>query len=99
MAALSAIFRDEVEVISRHIECARIARRPQAYESTFDIAEVKFPLLLRGVHQPCPCRNPAHRAGVHCVKGAVDFQGVEEIIRLTMGIARQLKALQTSDSL
>jgi hypothetical protein len=102
MPAASAVSRDEVQVITRHIQGFRVLRSPEAHEGSRDI--VKFELRLNGrrLDQWNSFFRTAHRSRVDVVECSIDSQSEKEIVRLAQGVelrsqVGQIRAILHSD--
>jgi hypothetical protein len=79
MAALLAVLRQEVEVISGNAERAREAWRPDSDERADDVGEVEFSLRLGGVDRPSAFLRRIDGSCPHPAETAVEPEGIEDV--------------------
>src|SRR5258708_15131712 len=85
-----AVLGDEVEVISRDAKGTRITWRPYARERALDIFETEFRLSLGRGEKPRAFAGSFNCACMHAVENAIDTQGIKQIFRFAVRVARSL---------
>src|SRR6202007_589479 len=86
MPAAGAVSRDEVQVITRHIQGLRVLRSPEAHEGPRDIAKFELRLNGRRLNQRNSFFRAAHRSRVDIVECSIDSQSEKEVVRLAQGV-------------
>src|ERR1700709_1836523 len=90
MAALATVAGQEVKVVTGHAERAGEDRRPDAYQRTLHVTEVKFALLLRRIDQARPFLRRIDRASPNPRKPPVHTEGVENVVGFAFAVAARL---------
>src|SRR5579864_496038 len=101
MPAAGAVRRDEVQVITGHVQGFRVLRSPEAHESSRDIVKFELRLDGRSLDQWNSFFRAAHRSCVDVVKCSIDSQSEKEIVGLAQGVelrsqVRQIQAILQS---
>ena len=80
MAAVLAIFGQQMQVVTRNVEGARVSWRPKPHQRALAIVERKFGLMAGRSHEISARVSPAGNAIVDGVEHAVDAKCHKQII-------------------
>ena len=94
VAAVAAVFRQEVEMISGHAERARKPGRPDADERPGDVRQVELVLIAGRIDEAATGARRAHRPGADAIEPSVQADREEYVVGGAQPVAARLQLVQ-----
>jgi len=86
MTAVLPVVRDEVKVISRHVERSRILWRPKPHERSRDVLKIEHRLNRRRLHERHSLFHLVDGSRAHVIKLPVDPQRIKQVVGIPEAI-------------